>query len=432
MSFRDKKIVLMDFYSYEIGALEEYFEQMALKGWMLEKVSNLYVKFKKIESKHIKYTIDIIDGVSDNAEVDNDLALEYRENLLGLGWNYSCEFNKLQVFYKENESMKSSVSKKGKEEIECLFKNSLNKLLLRILFIGLISINQYSSIFRKRNLDYFASDENLLALVLLMIFTIVCIIDLFKLIKFKIYCDNNRKKESIYWIRIKGIIIGSIFLSAGIGIMNLILESNKEDFNLRITIFALLIGVLLFAYFIGNKKDSLKKKLIISSYFIITFVAIFLANNFMVSNILKNSSNESKNEEYLLSLKDFNDEIYNEEDLYIDENEGFLAHRLFYTANGKKIRLSYELFESNYKWMINWNFNRMMDWFEKQGISYKEIETNLPNEVKVFNNEKANNYIILSDNKIIEMIGLDGEEDKHKLLNIVYNKVFNDTKEERI
>ena len=71
-----------------------------------------------------------------------------------------------------------------------------------------------------------------------------------------------------------------------------------------------------------------------------------------------------------------------------------------------------------------------MKWFENKGITYKEIQTNLPNAVKVYTNEKENNYIILSSNKVIEVIGLDSIKDKEDVLNIVYNKIFTNKKEE--
>ncbi|MDV4149810.1 hypothetical protein R0131_03075, partial [Clostridium sp. AL.422] len=166
------------------------------------------------------------------------------------------------------------------------------------------------------------------------------------------------------------------------------------------------------------------KKLTISSYLVITIAVIILVNNFIVSNIFKNKSNEIKNREYLLSLKDFNDDVYTEDDILVDENNSFLAHKLFYSAYGKNKKLSYELFESDHKWMVNWNFNRMMDWFENQGISYTEIETNLPNKVKVYTNEKKNNYIMLSSNKVIEVMGIDEIDNKEDVLNVVYNKIF--------
>ncbi len=181
----------------------------------------------------------------------------------------------------------------------------------------------------------------------------------------------------------------------------------------------------------GGKKVGIKKKLAISSCFIITVIAILLINNFIITNIFKNKNNGMKNKLYSLSIKDFNDDVVNEEDLYIDENRGFLASSTFYTANGRNMRLSYDLFESEYKWIVNWNFNKMMEWFESQGIVYTEIQSSLPDFIKVYTNQEGNNYILLSDNKIIEVIGL-GEEDKDKIIDIVYNKIFKDTKEELV
>ncbi|MDV4149411.1 DUF2812 domain-containing protein, partial [Clostridium sp. AL.422] len=247
MRFGDINIILMDFYSYEIGALESYFEELALKGWMLEKVSRLYIKFKKMEPKQIKYTIDVVDGVLENGELDKELALEYREKLQDLGWNYSCEFNKLQVFYKENEDKKSSISKKGIQEIQCLFDNSLTILILRILSLTFILFTQISSIFRGRSIDYFVDNSGLLSSAIISIFIIVCIIDLFKLIKFKVI--NNEKRQSSLWIRFKRVILDIIFLTAGIGLITILFDDNKEDFSIKIIILSLIIGILLLCYF---------------------------------------------------------------------------------------------------------------------------------------------------------------------------------------
>lgn len=179
----------------------------------------------------------------------------------------------------------------------------------------------------------------------------------------------------------------------------------------------------------GDKKGILKKKLTRSSIFILIIAIVFIVNNFIITNIFKNKNNGVKNREYSLSIKDFNDEVYNEEDIYIDEDSSFLSHKIFYTANGKNMRLSYELFESNYKWMVNWNFNKMMDWFEKKEISYREIETSLPKNIKVYTNENEKNFILLSANKIIEIIGIDEVENKEEVISIVFNRVFKDVEE---
>ena len=423
MRFGDSNIVLMDFYSYEIEDLELYLEEMALKGWILEKVSNIYIKFKKIEPKQIKYTIDIVDDIVENRELDKDLALEYREKLLNLGWHYSCEFNKFQVFYKENEYKKSDISIKDSEKIKCIFKNSLSQLILRIPFVAFMLSMQLLTIYKARDLAYLAETRSLVGLCLLSIFIIIGIIDLVRLFKFRVG-KNYEQKQSSLWIRFKGVILNIVFLTVLIELIAFMFENDKEAFDIKLIIYSIFIGVLLLGYFIENKKDSIKKKLAISSCFVVAIATIVLINNFILSNIFKNKSNGTKNKQYSLSLKDFNDEVISEEDVYVDEESSFIANKLFYTANGKNMKLSYELFESDYKWMVNWNFNKMINWFEKQGIHYNEVKTNLPNVVKVYTNENESNYIMLSSNKVIEVIGLEEINNKEEVLTVVYNKVF--------
>lgn len=60
MEINNKKVVVLDFFAYEISSLIYCLEEMAKKGWLLESISSMYAKFKKIEPKNIKYTIDII------------------------------------------------------------------------------------------------------------------------------------------------------------------------------------------------------------------------------------------------------------------------------------------------------------------------------------------------------------------------------------
>lgn len=429
MRFGDIRIVLIDFYSYEIDALETYLEEMALKGWMLEKFSNLYIKFRKIKPKNIKYKIDMVDDVVLNRELGKKLALEYREKLEDLGWSYYCEFNKLQVFYKENEDKKSIIRKRKNKEIQALFHNSLSQVILKILFISIILLNQLIVIFKGKNLNYLTKNSSILGIIIMFILISIYLIDLYKLIKFRL--GNNKEINfSTLWISFKVSINTIIFLATIIGLITIIFEKNKGDYDITLIILSIISGLFLLGYFKENKKDSIRKKLTISTCFIITIASIMVLNNFFVPNIFKNKSNRVKSKEYSLSLKDFNDEVSSEEHIYVDEESSFIANKLFYTANGRKMKLSYELFESDYRFIVNWNFNKMMKWFENKGITYKEIQTNLPNEVKVYTNEKENNYIILSSNKVIEVIGLDSIKDKEDVLNIVYNKIFTNKKEE--
>lgn len=283
---------------------------------------------------------------------------------------------------------------------------------------------------KERNLGFLANNENIVMSLLFMGVLVGYSIDLVRLIKFRL--NTGYKNKYIYWIRIKGTSIFIILAFATLFFISLLLTSSTEDSNMAISIFALIISVILFSYLIENKKDSAKKKVTISSIFIILIATMFFINNFFIANIFKNKSMATKSKGYALGLRDFNDEAITEKDIYIDEESSLLANKIFYTANGKKMKLSYELFESNYEFVVNWNFNKMMNWFKKQDIFYNEIKTNLPIEVNVYVNEKGNNYIIISKNKLIEIIGLEEESNKEEILDTVYNKIFKDEVEEKI
>lgn len=432
MRFGDKKIVMIDFYSFNVNSLEIYFEEMALKGWILDKLSNLYIKFKKSEPRRIKYTIDVIDKITSYTEVNSESALAHREKLKDLGWEFSCEYNNLQIFYKEYTTEKNPISNKGIREKSLLFRNSLTELIWKLALIGFSLFINFLSILRNKDLEFLADNEKIITMVFFTVVLGVIVIDFVMLMKYRFKATFKEENNNIYWIRFKGISICIILGLWSILFLAFLLISSKEDFNLALSILAIISSVLLLAYLSQNKKDTVKKKILVSSGFILVIVTLFIINNSIIINRFKNRNKTFKDKEYSLSIKDFNDDVINDDYIYVDEKKSFLAHKVFYIANGNNMRLSYELFESDYKFMVSWNFNKMMKWFENQGINYNEIKTNLPNEVKVYTNEKENNYIILSSNKIIEVMGLDEIDNKEGLLEVVYNKIFTNTKEEVI
>jgi len=56
------KWVLWGFFSLDYKAIGEYLEEMASKGWMLERVGRISAKFKDIEPQKLKFYVDVFKG----------------------------------------------------------------------------------------------------------------------------------------------------------------------------------------------------------------------------------------------------------------------------------------------------------------------------------------------------------------------------------
>lgn len=85
--------------------------------------------------------------------------------------------------------------------------------------------------------------------------------------------------------------------------------------------------------------------------------------------------------------------------------------------------MNYDIFESNYKWAVKYNFNKRINFVREIGIDYIEKETNLPKDIKVYINERGDKYIFISDYKMVEISTLE-EIGEDELISIVYEKLF--------
>ena len=87
---------LILFKEHECKAVEQYLEEMALKGWILEDISLRFFIFKKSKPKKLKFTVDIFTDLK---------AGEYIEYCEASGWNYICETNNYLIFCTENDDI---------------------------------------------------------------------------------------------------------------------------------------------------------------------------------------------------------------------------------------------------------------------------------------------------------------------------------------
>lgn len=96
---KKKKLVFWGFFSLDYKAMEEYLEQMAKQGWMLEKVGKITAKFRGIKPQPLKFYIDVFKEGGPLTPENTEEALEYRNLCRESGWNYITSMDHLQFFY---------------------------------------------------------------------------------------------------------------------------------------------------------------------------------------------------------------------------------------------------------------------------------------------------------------------------------------------
>ncbi len=180
MVLGNKKWVIFNFLPYEYKSLEEYLEKMALKGWILENMMGLFLKFKRSKPKSLKYSVDIVDSVSFFDGKNSDSLLEYREYCKEAGWEFVCGREKIQVYCSEIDQERIDIHTDEVEKFNTIRKASLKYVSLNFITLVFLLYSQYIITIGSSDGHFLASPLSLGSLLFVSIFSIHEIIGLMK------------------------------------------------------------------------------------------------------------------------------------------------------------------------------------------------------------------------------------------------------------
>lgn len=399
---KKSKWVVFKFLPYEYKALEKYLESMALRGWKLVSIYGYYIKFKKIEPQTIKYSVDVMDSVSFFDGRNSKNILEYREYCKEAGWEFICEREKIQVYCSAGKVERVPIHTEEGENFKTIFKASLKYMILNLLVAILLVFGQYMMVFKVRDANFLASN---LSLITLFIVTILSLSEGIEVVNFSLWLLNNKflitRGINNKLTKLKAYIYKFGVLSAFV--MSIFAVISGEIVVAKIIVMNLLLsyGFYKFKDFIESSSLKKKRSINIIAYVAICIITLVMLNTVLFKDMLNKRTDSSGS--YIITLEDFNDK-HNEDKtgLYVSNNSSILASRLYYSIDGENMNLNYELFESKYRWIINYKFKCIKDRLNELGIRCVKVKTEFPEEVEVYKNEKGHIYYILSDNKVLE------------------------------
>ena len=168
---KSKFVKLISIKEHECKALEEYLEEKALEGWMLEDIICGFLIFKKNKPQKCKFAVDIF---TDN---NKDEYIEYCE---AGGWKYLFQHDKFLIFYTEDKII-TPIQTDEEIVLKKVRKSILRSLLYNIFLIGLMISNLFTG--EKNGYGFFSeiSDNGaLLVMASLIIIIIGAVIDTVK------------------------------------------------------------------------------------------------------------------------------------------------------------------------------------------------------------------------------------------------------------
>lgn len=430
------KITFFNFAPYECGAAEEYLEVMAEKGWLLQCIKGPFLKFKRIEPKKLKYTVDILNKVFHYNPNDSDIALEYREYCEAAGWKYVCAKRKIQIFNTEEAKKLVSIQTDEEEKFKSVCKASVSYIADAVLLILLLAFNLMTTLFGTSTEYTLATNLGLVGilasgfLILLNVTEIISFI--FWVIRAKTHLKKNGRMpynssrqlkiinlfKSIYTIVLAGALLRYFIFD----------EHARIEQNIALfSIFVVPIVAALCVERYLNKKISSKDKsmsVIFSGTFItIYFMFVLLGSVAFKSSIETVLVNGAKGKASL-TFEDFGVKVRLVTSPYISFDKSFAAETISYSSSVESKNLAYTVFQSKYPWIVKFDKKEQFKQLNKLGMKLIPYKIELPGNIEVYFSAERKHFLLVSQDKVVNIIQTFDNISREDFLNIVYKELF--------
>ena len=408
---KNKLVKLMLIKEHECKAWEEYLEEKALEGWMLEDIICGFLIFKKNKPQKCKFAVDIF---TDN---NKDEYIEYCE---AGGWKYLFQHDKFLIFYTEDKII-TPIQTDEEIVLKKVRKSIFRSLLCNIFLIGLMISNLFTG--EKNGYGFFSeiSDNGALLLMASLIIIIIgAVIDTIKdgLWYFKsnraFKINENINYPSLKSLKVKNVCFSMYMCILGLMIINLFgyIGSNKGHIFLAVFVVMCAVCISRIINILLKKYKKASKVLAV----LICVVAIFISTNIIVSgrDMINYVRNESQTP--IMSISDFIDMKTKTEYLYFDSSKSFLASSYTYSYEGyysgteavdkvgSEVYFDYEICKSKYKWIIDKTFETYLKRYKH--FEYEEVQDDNWGALTVYKSDKLNGgYLLKYKDRVISVSG---------------------------
>ena len=396
--------------------LASYLNAMALKGWHF-KEWKLGLVFEKGESEEAIYAVEVFTEASENDTRPSPTTKEFAEYCEAAGWKLIDGKQKYCIFKKIQADAVDILT--PEERVNNAYKATISGSNMSLLVLyGINACLQWLNFLSFFNNNIFSKSS----IYSLVVWNLLFISSLSKIIT--TYLKRNhllklvRNGEAIY--------IGT---------------NRKFPINGTDIILALLICLLLYDFVeIGGINSIIVTLVIILSSFILSWaigkfrpdsdthqiiqlfygfaIFIFLIG-FAGFNIISAPDEEPSVESVPLLASDYKDSTESIEDINIYHNESMFGGYNTYFIWSENDTISYTIYRSDYKWILNRIWEDELDKKVNENVSYCSADWGA---ITAFKNN-ANEYLVRYDNTILIFRGYDDEDLTVDQINVIRNKL---------
>ncbi len=132
---KNKKFELSLFSFYDITGMTRHLEQMAQKGWMIDKISNFGWHYRKTEPQKLRFTVSYFPHGSPFDPEPSQEQLSFQDFCVHSGWKLAASLGQLQIFY--NEDMDAvPIETDPNMEIEMIKKQAKRVLWAEYMYLA--------------------------------------------------------------------------------------------------------------------------------------------------------------------------------------------------------------------------------------------------------------------------------------------------------
>ena len=429
---KDTKRELFIFSTVDYFSLKEHFEDMARKGWLIDKIKYSFAVYKKIEPSDLTFSVDIYPKISIFEAADKDDMQSYINLCEDAGWIYATSSKNLHIFYSKKED--NPIPVQTDEEIERMVieKSILPEISVMILDVFIILLNikiqlpyDYENLFTNGRLIMpFLWPLLLINIIGSTVGNIAWIIKAKKNIKdnLPLPVTNYKRSKMIGTFSFVFSIILIIIL-----IISMILDATINSNRIVLLITPFLVPIIIYIYI--KEIESLKTSKIIKILVLISI--IFTLFVFTIFTALKMSSSDNENLElgYIgLTSEDFGSKVKPRFKHFDKEGSILVPRYSRYGEVSSVMSLETVNIETRGSKIARYIFDEML----VDELKYNRVLKDADNEYLGYDEAyyienpnadiKNNSLFLLEGNKIL-FIDTDFDLSESKYVNIIMDKI---------
>ena len=178
---KDRKRVLSKYSFYDRTHIQQYLEDMASKGWMLEKITSFYWQFKAIEPQTLHFSINYFPPASEFDAEPSEQLLTIRDYCAHAGWEFVTASAQMQIYCNAQENP-TPIETDALVEVETIHKAMKKNFLpsqIVLLILGILQMILHVNMFRINPIGYFTNASNFVATFCWLVVIAMCSLEVF-------------------------------------------------------------------------------------------------------------------------------------------------------------------------------------------------------------------------------------------------------------